>query len=77
MRCGAESWRTRQWVSWRAAPDLRAPVQAGTDRQRNGALALLAALDVHTGKVFAATPGTTGIKPFMTLMGQVMNQPPE
>lgn len=43
--------------------------------QTLGALALLAALDVHTGKVFAATPATTGIAPFMDLMGEVMNQP--
>jgi hypothetical protein len=35
--------------------------------QRQGALALLAGLDVHTGKVFASTPVTTGIKPFMDL----------
>ncbi len=44
--------------------------------QRKGALALLAALDVHTGKVSASTPKTTGIAPFMALMGQVMSQPP-
>ena len=45
--------------------------------QRNGALALLAALDVRTGTVPAATtPATTGIAPFMTLMGQVMSQEP-
>jgi len=43
---------------------------------RNGALALLAALDVHTGQVFASTPKTTGIAPFMTLMGQIMTQQP-
>jgi DDE superfamily endonuclease len=42
---------------------------------RHGALALLAALDVRTGKVFAATPDTTGIAPFMDLMSQVMNRP--
>jgi len=42
---------------------------------RHGALALLAALDVHTGKVFAATPATTGITPFMDLIGQVMSLP--
>jgi DDE superfamily endonuclease len=30
---------------------------------------------VHTGKVFAATPATTGIKPFMNLIGQVMSRP--
>lgn len=42
---------------------------------RHGALALLAALDVRTGTVFAATPATTGIAPFMDLMGQVMSLP--
>ena len=42
---------------------------------RHGALALLAGLDVHTGKVFAVTPATTGIKPFMDLIGQVMSRP--
>jgi hypothetical protein len=43
---------------------------------RAGALALLAALDVRTGKVVASCPQTTGIAPFMTLMGQVMSQQP-
>ncbi len=42
---------------------------------RHGALALLAGLDVRTGKVFASTPGTTGIVPFMDLVGQVMARP--
>ena len=41
-----------------------------------GALALLAALDVRTGQVFASTPATTGIGPFMALMGQLMSQQP-
>ena len=44
--------------------------------QRQGALALLAALDVRTGKVFASTPATTGITPFMDLIGQVMSAGP-
>ena len=44
---------------------------------RAGALALLAVLDVHTGKVPAATtPPTTGIAEFMDVMGQVMVQEP-
>ena len=42
---------------------------------RHGALALLAGLDVHTGRVFASTPETTGITPFMNLAGQVMARP--
>jgi hypothetical protein len=44
--------------------------------RRAGALALLAALDVRTGKIFASCPQTTGIAPFMALMGQVMSQEP-
>jgi transposase len=51
------------------------PARVEHEYVRHGALALLAALDVHTGKVFAATPDTTGIAPFMDLMGQVMNRP--
>jgi transposase len=51
------------------------PVRVEHEYVRHGALALLAALDVHTGKVFASTPATTGITPFMDLMGQVMSVP--
>jgi hypothetical protein len=51
------------------------PVRVEHEYVRYGALALLAALDVRTGKVFAATPATTGIAPFMDLMGQVMSRP--
>jgi transposase len=51
------------------------PARVEHEYVRHGALALLAALDVHTGKVFAATPETTGIAPFMDLMGLVMNRP--
>ena len=42
---------------------------------RHGALALLADLGMHTGTVFASTPATTGIVPFMDLIGQVMTRP--
>ena len=31
---------------------------------------------MRTGTVFAATPATTGIAPFMDLMTRVMSQPP-
>jgi transposase len=58
------------------APAARGkPARVEHEYVRHGALALLAALDVHTGKVFAATPDTTGIIPFMELMGQVMSRP--
>jgi hypothetical protein len=43
--------------------------------ERKGALALLAAMDVHTGRVFAATPEKAGIASFMALTGQVMARP--
>jgi hypothetical protein len=51
------------------------PVRVEHEYVRHGALALLAGLDVHTGQVFAATPTTTGIVPFMDLAGQVMARP--
>jgi hypothetical protein len=58
------------------APAARGrPVRVEHECVRHGALALLAALDVRTGKVFAATPDTTGIVPFMDLIGQVMSRP--
>jgi transposase len=58
------------------APAARGkPVRVEHEYVRHGALALLAGLDVHTGKVVASTPATTGIKPFMDLIGQVMSRP--
>jgi transposase len=58
------------------APAARGtPVRAEHEYVRHGALSLLAALDVRTGTVFAATPHTTGIDPFMNLMGKVMSRP--
>jgi transposase len=59
-----------------AVPAARGrPVRVEHEYVRHGALALLAAVDVHTGKVSAATPATTGIAPFMDLIGQVMSRP--
>jgi hypothetical protein len=43
---------------------------------RGGALAYLAAYDVHRATVFGRTEPTTGIAPFMNLVAQVMNQEP-
>jgi transposase len=51
------------------------PVRVEHEYVRRGALALLGALDVGTGKVFAATRDTTGIAPFTDLMDQVMRRP--
>ena len=61
---------------WTPSPPSRPAADAATARPpaagrsgwstntSAGALALLAALDVHTGKVFASAPATTGIAPF-------------
>jgi transposase len=57
-------------------PQRGRPVRMEHEYDRAGALALLAALDVRTGQVFASTPATTGIAPFMALMGQVMSHEP-
>jgi hypothetical protein len=51
------------------------PVRYEHEYKRKGSLALLAGLDVRTGQVFASTPLTTGIKPFMDLAAQVMARP--
>lgn len=44
--------------------------------QRKGAFNYLAAWDVHRGKVFGRVEPKTGIKPFMRLVDQVMDQEP-
>jgi transposase len=65
--------RGRTRATLPAAPGR--PARVEHEYVRHGALALLAGLDVHTGKVFGATPKTTGIAPFMKLVGQVMARP--
>ncbi|MFI1205693.1 IS630 family transposase [Streptomyces sp. NPDC020883] len=44
--------------------------------RRGGAVAYLAAYDVHHARVFGRTEERTGIVPFMNLVTQVMNQEP-
>jgi transposase len=51
------------------------PARVEHEYVRHGALALLAALDVHTGQVIADCPATTGIAPFMSLVGTAMLRP--
>jgi hypothetical protein len=65
--------RSRLHPTLPAAPGR--PVRYEHEYKRQGSLALLAGLDVHTGQVFASAPLTTGIKPFMDLAGQVMGHP--
>jgi transposase len=86
---GKPLWPGDRLLSFDAKPSIQArgrchptapaapgkPVRVEHEYVRHGALALLAGLDVHTGKVFASTPATTGIKPFTDLIGQVMSRP--
>jgi transposase len=65
--------RGRRHATLPAAPGK--PVRVEHEYTRHGALALLAGMDVHTGMVFASTPATTGITPFMDLVSQVMTRP--
>ncbi len=65
--------RSRLHPTLPAAPGR--PVRYEHEYKRKGSLALLAGLDVRTGQVFASTPVTTGIKPFMNLVSQVMARP--
>jgi len=46
------------------------------DYHRRGAVAYLAAYDVHRAKVFGRCENTTGITPFEALVAQVMTQEP-
>lgn len=52
------------------------PMRVEHEYARGGALAYLAALDVHRAKVFGRCEPTTGIAPFDRLVSQVMTQPP-
>src|SRR5262249_38082819 len=52
------------------------PARGEHEYERAGALALLAALDVRTGTVFASCPPATGITPFMARMGQGLSPEP-
>ena len=52
------------------------PMRVEHEYARGGALAYLAALDVHRVKVFGRCEATTGIVPFERLVTQVMTQAP-
>ncbi|HEY8822389.1 MAG TPA: hypothetical protein VIM49_10655 [Dermatophilaceae bacterium] len=46
------------------------------DYHRGGAVAYLAAYDVHRAKIYGRCDPTTGIEPFTALVEQVMTQEP-
>jgi len=52
------------------------PMLVEHEYQRKGALAYLAAWDVHRAKLFGRCESKTGIEPFNRLLAQVMEQPP-
>jgi transposase len=57
-------------------PGAARTMRVNHEYQRGGALAYLAAYDVHQARVFGHCAATTGIVPFMTLAEQVMTQQP-
>lgn len=58
------------------APGAARRMRVNHEYQRKGALAYLAAYDVHQARVFSHRSAKTGILPFMTLAEQVMTQEP-
>lgn len=58
------------------APGQTRAMRVNHEYGRGGALAYLAAYDVHQAKVFGHCEPTTGIVPFMALVEQVMTQEP-
>jgi len=58
------------------APGAARTMRVNHEYQRKGALAYLAAYDVHQARVFSHRSAKTGILPFMTLAEQAMTQEP-
>ncbi|MGB8200939.1 MAG: IS630 family transposase, partial [Pseudonocardiaceae bacterium] len=58
------------------APGKARMMRVNHDYDRGGALAYLAAYDVHQAKVFGRCAPTTGIEPFTALVEHVMTQAP-
>jgi transposase len=57
-------------------PGVARTMRVNHDYDRGGAVAYLAAYDVHRGKVFGRCEDRTGIEPFGRLVAQVMTQQP-
>ncbi len=57
-------------------PGAARMMRVNHDYHRRGAVAYLAAYDVHRAKVFGRCQDTTGITPFEALVAQVMTQEP-
>jgi hypothetical protein len=70
------SIQARQRIHARTSPRPRRPSKVEHEYERMGALAYMAALDVHRAQVFGCCEATTGIEPFAKLVDQVMDQEP-
>lgn len=70
------SIQARQRIHARTPPRPHRPSKVEHEYERKGALAYMAALDVHRAQVFGCCEATTGIEPFGKLVGQVMEQEP-
>jgi hypothetical protein len=70
------SIQARQRIHPRTPPGPHRPSKVEHEYERMGALAYMAALDVHRAQVFGCCEPTTGIDPFRKLVDQVMNQEP-
>ena len=70
------SIQARQRIHARTPPGPHQPSKVEHEYERMGALAYMAALDVHRAQVFGCCEATTGIEPFTKLVHQVMEQEP-
>jgi hypothetical protein len=70
------SIQARQRIVSTTAPKPLQPGRFEHEYKRKGALAYLAAWDVHRGQPYGLCRDTTGIDPFHALVDHVMNQPP-
>jgi hypothetical protein len=70
------SIQARQRCHATLAPDTGRDMRVEHEYDRGGALAYLAAWDVHAAKVFGRCEPTTGIEPFGRLVEQVMTTEP-
>jgi len=70
------SIQARRRVAETLPPKSGSKIRVEHEYQRKGALAYLAAWDVHRAKIFGRCEKKTGIKPFERLVDQVMSQEP-
>jgi hypothetical protein len=70
------SIQARKRIHARTAPAPNRSSRVEFEYERMGALAYLAALDVHRAQVFGRCDSTTGIEPFGKLVDAVMQQEP-